>query len=169
MSRVEVSHPLSTHKLRGKRRIRILSMLLRPRQVQKSYFTDSYAHASRAQHSRTDEGYESGSSPSIASFAGCMIGPSSEKAFGGRLMLRLEDSSCHMRWRGSLRSWMEKWVTPLRKEQGTPLLSEARGSMMAFFLPRHYKESLMSIASSMLSTNGGVGCGISIPALTCPV
>ncbi|RZR89913.1 hypothetical protein BHM03_00017730 [Ensete ventricosum] len=37
MSRVEVSHPLSTHKLRGKRRIRILSMLLRPRQVQKSY------------------------------------------------------------------------------------------------------------------------------------
>ncbi|KAJ8506548.1 hypothetical protein OPV22_007434 [Ensete ventricosum] len=37
MSRVEASHPLSTHKLRGKRRIRILSMLLRPRQVQKSY------------------------------------------------------------------------------------------------------------------------------------
>ncbi|KAJ8506549.1 hypothetical protein OPV22_007435 [Ensete ventricosum] len=35
---------------------------------------------------------------------------------------------------------MEKWVTPLRKEQGTPLLSDARGSMMAFFLPRHYKE-----------------------------
>lgn len=43
----------------------------------------SCAHAARAQHPRTEDGYESGSSPSIASeagpFAGSMIGPSQKR------------------------------------------------------------------------------------------
>ena len=48
---------------------------------------DSYAHAARAQHSRTEEGYESGSSPSFASEAGPLFRiydwAIAEKAFAG--------------------------------------------------------------------------------------